>query len=164
MDVTFVQKMLHWVLKLMHIVAFIALMVMMFTVVANILGRIFFRSPVIGTLEIAGFCGVVFVSAAIGLAQKERRNIYVDVIAQRFSKSFRRITDSFTYFLSLVAVGILFWTVADSAIEAFVVNDRTLTLSVHTFPFRGIWTVGLLILFLFLLRHFVEFVKGEQKQ
>jgi TRAP-type C4-dicarboxylate transport system permease small subunit len=140
----------------MHIAAFVALMVMMLTVVANIVGRIFLRTPVIGTLEIAGFCGVIVVAVAVAFAQRERRNIYVDLVVQRFSTRWRAITDSFTYLLSIVAIGILAWAVFDSAVEAYVDEDITLTLSVATYPFRFIWAIGLFILLLFLIRHGIE--------
>ena len=164
MRVAFGRKLLRLILKFVHLASFFALMVMMLTVVANIIGRIFFKSPVMGTLEVAGFCGVVFVSAAIGLAQRERRNIYVDIVVQRFSARWRQISDSFTYFLSLIAVGILCWAITDSAIEALVDNDVTITLSVKTFPFRFIWATGLLILGIFLIKHFIEFLRGGAKQ
>ena len=158
------RKYIDLVLMFLHLAAFLALMVMMLTVVANIVGRIFFRSPIMGTLEVAGFCGVIFVSAAIGLAQKERRNIYVDILVQRFTKPLRRITDSFTYLLSLVAIGFLCWAVADSTIDAFIDNDVTLTLDIQTYPFRFIWTIGLIILIIFLIRHLYEFIKGGDKK
>ena len=164
MRVAFGSKLLRLILEFMHLAAFFALMVMMLTVVANIIGRIFFKTPVMGTLEVAGFCGVVLVSAAIGLAQRERRNIYVDIVVQRFSTRCRRISDTFTYFLCLIAVVILCWAVTDSAIEAFIDNDVTITLSVKTFPFRSIWAVGLLILAIFLVTHLIEFLKGVAKQ
>jgi TRAP-type C4-dicarboxylate transport system permease small subunit len=164
MRVAFGIKLLHLILKFMHLASFFALMVMMLTVVANIIGRIFFKAPVIGTLEVAGFCGVIFVSAAMGLAQRERRNIYVDIVVQRFSIRFRQISDSFTYFLSLIAVGILCWAVTESAIEAFIDNDVTITLSVKTFPFRSIWAAGLFILGIFLVKHITEFLRGEAKK
>jgi TRAP-type C4-dicarboxylate transport system permease small subunit len=164
MRIAFGRKLLQLILQFMHLASFFALMVMMLTVVANIIGQIFFKAPIMGTLEIAGFCGVVFVSASVGLAQRERRNIYVDIVVQRFSTGWRRISDSFTYFLSLLAVGILCWAVTDSAIEAFIDDDVTITLSVKTFPFRGIWAIGLLILSILLVKHLFEFLRGGAEQ
>jgi len=117
MNDSFRLKFVRVAIKILHVVAFIALMCMMAIVVANVIGRIFFKSPVMGTLEIAGFAGVIVVAVAIGLAQYENRNIYVDIIIGRFPERFRVIADSFTYLLSLVAVGFLFWSVAESAIR-----------------------------------------------
>jgi TRAP-type C4-dicarboxylate transport system permease small subunit len=158
------SKLLQGIFNAMHIAAFVALMVMMLTVVANIVGRIFLKTPVVGTLEIAGFCGVIVVAVAVAFAQRERRNIYVDLVVQRFSTRWRAIADSLTYLLSIVAVGILAWAVFDSAVEAYVDEDITLTLSVATYPFRFIWVIGLFILLLFLIRHGIEALRQGGKR
>ena len=145
--------------KVMHAAAFIALMAMMAVVVANIIGRIFFKAPVMGTLEIAGFSGVVFVAVAVGFAQRERRNVYVDIVVKHFSPRYRGLVDSFTHLLALIGVGFLLWAVTESAFEAMSDGEITLMLSVKTFPFRFIWAAGLFVLCGFLLQHFIKFIK-----
>jgi TRAP-type C4-dicarboxylate transport system permease small subunit len=146
------------------VIAFIALMAMMGIVVCNIIGRIFFKAPVMGTLEIAGFAGVIVVAVAIGFAQREHRNIFVDIVVARFPARIRIIVDSFTYLLSLGAVGFLFWAVAESAFESLIQEEITLTLGIKTFPFRFIWAAGLLILCGFLLQHLIQNLsKGLKK-
>ena len=116
-----------------------------------------------GTLEIAGFAGVIVAAVAIGLAQRENRNIFVDIIINRFPERLRLITDCLCYFLSLVAMGFLFWAVFESAVEALNQGEITLTLSTKTYPFRFIWAGGLLILCLFLIQHFIGLLKGVKK-
>jgi len=157
-------KLFRVIFVVLHVVAFIALMAMMGIVVCNIIGRIFFKSPVMGTLEIAGFAGIIVVAVAIGLAQREHRNIFVDIVVARFPARIRIIIDSFTYLLSLGAVGFLFWAVAESALESLIQEEITLTLGIKTFPFRFIWAAGLLILCGFLLQHLIQNLhKGLKK-
>jgi TRAP-type C4-dicarboxylate transport system permease small subunit len=158
------SKWIQRLFKVMHLAAFLALMVMMLMVVANIVGRIFFRKPIMGTLEVAGFCGVIVVAFAVAFAQREGRNIYVDLVVQRFSTGLRAIIDSFTYLLSMVAVGIVAWAVFASAVEAYMDQDITLTLSVATYPFRFTWALGLLILFLFLIQHVIGTLRRGGKR
>ena len=157
-------KLGRYFIRFMHVLAFVALMTMMITVVANIIGRIFFKTPIMGTLEIAGFAGVIVVAVAIGFAQRENRNVVVDIVAQRFSSRIRRITDSVTFLLSLTAIGFLFWAVAESAIESLASGDVTLTLGIQTFPFRFIWAIGLLVLCGFLIKHIVTTLRGDPKK
>lgn len=158
------MKFVRIAIKILHVAAFIALMVMMAIVVANVIGRIFFKSPVMGTLEIAGFAGVIVAAFAIGLAQRENRNVYVDIIASRFPERIRMIIDSLNYLLSLVAVGFICWAVSESAIEAFNQGEYTLTLGIKTYPFRFIWAVGLLLLFFFLTGRLIGLIKGVMKK
>ena len=94
-----------------HIVAAFALMSMMMVIVANIVGRIFFRSPVTGTLEIVGFAGVVVVAIAVVFTERARGNVAVDIVVTRLPPGLRRIFRSITYFLSFGAACILFWAV-----------------------------------------------------
>lgn len=140
----------------LHIVAFIALMVMMLIVTANIIGRIFLKTPIMGTLEITGFAGVVVVSFAIGFAQRDKRNVYMDILVVRFSPIIRYLVDAVTSILSLIIIGFMFWAVTESAIESFLNEEVTITLSVMTYPYRFAWAAGLLVLCGFLLQNFIR--------
>ena len=84
-----------------HIVAAFALMAMMMVIVANIVGRIFFRSPVTGTLEIVGFAGVIVVAIAVVFTERAHGNVAVDIVVTRLPPGLRRIFRSITYFFEL---------------------------------------------------------------
>jgi len=139
-----------------YIVAAVALMSMMMVVVANIIGRIFFSSPVTGTLEIAGFAGVVVASIAIVFAERGHRNVVVDIIMIRLPLWLQRIFKSITYLLSFIAIGILFWAVFKYAVEWFRTGEATLTMSIPHFPFGFIWAGALFCLCAFLLKHLIQ--------
>jgi TRAP-type C4-dicarboxylate transport system permease small subunit len=156
MHVAFRLRLARLILRVFYVIGAIALMAMMGIVVANIIGRIFIRTPITGTLEIAGFAGVIIAAVAVGFAEREHRNIIVDVLARRFPPRVRSIADRFTFLLSLGAVGFLFWAVAESALESFTTGEITLTLGIHIFPFRVAWAAGLLFLFGLLLFHLIE--------
>jgi len=70
----FYSKLGHVMIKVLLAVGGIALMVMMTIVVGNSIGRALFRTPIFGTIEIAGLAGVVLVAAAVGFAAREHRN------------------------------------------------------------------------------------------
>jgi TRAP-type C4-dicarboxylate transport system permease small subunit len=140
----------------LHIAAALALMSMMMVVVANIIGRIFFRSPVAGTLEIAGFAGVVVAAVAVAFAERAHRNVAVDVVVRSLAPRVRKILDTITYLLSLGAIGILLWAASKSAVEWLRTGERTLTLGIRLFPFGFIWAFGLFCLCALLLQHVIQ--------
>ena len=70
----FYSKLGHVMIKVLLAVGGIALMVMMTIVVGNSIGRALFRTPIFGTIEIAGLAGVVLVAATVGFAAREHRN------------------------------------------------------------------------------------------
>jgi TRAP-type C4-dicarboxylate transport system permease small subunit len=157
----FYSKLSRVIIKVILVIGGIALMLMMAIVVGNSIGRALFRTPIFGTIEIAGLAGVVVVAGAVGFAERERRNIVVDTAARRLKPRTRAFTDAFTLFLSLGAVAFLFWTVFNNAIKSIKIHEATLTTGVMIAPFKFVWAIGIIILCLFLLQHMIEaFRKG----
>jgi TRAP-type C4-dicarboxylate transport system permease small subunit len=150
-------------MKVLLVVAGIALMVMMAIVVGNSLGRAFFRTPILGTIEIAGLAGVVVVAIAIGFTERERSHIVVDVVANRFTPRIKALADALTLTLCLGGVAFLLWAIFDDAYNSLILRETTLTTGVLTAPFKFSWAVGVLILFLFLLHHMIGVVKRGRR-
>ncbi|RJR49161.1 MAG: TRAP transporter small permease [Desulfobacteraceae bacterium] len=145
--------------------ATIALLFMMIIIVANIIGRVFLRSPLTGVIELSGFAGLVFVAVAIVFTEAEKRNVVVDFVVSQIPSKIRKVLDHFTSFLSLGAVGLLFYAVLLSTIRSFQDGERTLTLSINTFPFWLIWGIGIMNLFICILLHLIKLLvtRGNQK-
>jgi TRAP-type C4-dicarboxylate transport system permease small subunit len=155
MSVTFRRMVVLLISRAYYLVAGIALMAMMAIVVANIIGRIFFKWPILGTIEIAGLAGVVVMAVAVGLSESQHRNIVVDIITAQLPSRIRIVANCVAYLLSLIAVGFLLWAVAESAFESMSEGEITFVLGMPVSPFRFIWAGGLLILFFFLLHNFI---------
>jgi TRAP-type C4-dicarboxylate transport system permease small subunit len=145
----------------LHVVAVLALITMMMVVVANIVGRIFFESPVMGTLEIAGFGGVIMATIAVIFSERGYRNIRVDIIVKHLPARPRNILDGITYFLSLCAMGILLWSVTMYSFEWLRTGEATFTLGIRHFPFGFIWAGGLFCLCVLLLKHMIQMIIGR---
>ena len=160
----FYSKVSHMIIKVLLIIGGIALLVMMAIVVSNSIGRALFRTPIFGTIEIAGLAGVIVVAGAVGFAEREHRNIVVDTAANRMKPRMRALFDAFTLFLSLGAVAFLFWAVFNNAIRALKIREVTLTTSVLTAPFKFFWAIGIFILCLFLLQHMIEAIRKGGKR
>ena len=160
----FYSKLSQVMVKVLLVIGAIALMIMMAIVVGNSLGRALFKKPIFGTIEFAGLAGVVVVAVAVVFAERERRNVVVDVVANRFTPRTRALADAFTLFLSLGAVAFLFWAMFNDALNSVTVREITLTTGIFTAPFKFAWAIGIIILCLFLLQHIIETIrKGEKR-
>jgi TRAP-type C4-dicarboxylate transport system permease small subunit len=137
---------------------------MMVIVVGNSLGRSLFKTPIFGTIEIAGLAGVIVVAVAVGFAEREQSNIVVDVVANRFTPRTRALADAFTLFLSVGAVAFLLWAIFNDALHSLTMREITLTTGVLTTPFKFTWAIGVLILCLFLLQHMIEVFRRVGKR
>jgi TRAP-type C4-dicarboxylate transport system permease small subunit len=160
----FYSKFSQIITTVLLVIGGIALMVMMVIVVGNSIGRALFRTPIFGAIEIAGLSGAVVVAVAVGFAERERSNVVVDVVANRFTPRIRALADAFTLFLSLGAVVFLFWAVFNNAIRSLKIREVTLTTGVFIAPFKFTWGIGVIILCLFLLQHMIEAIgKGGKR-
>ncbi len=160
----FYSRLSHVVVRVLLVVASVALMIMMVIVAGNSVGRALFRKPIFGTIEIAGLAGVIVVAVAVGFAELEQRNVVVDVVANRFKSRTRAMADAFTLFLSLGAVAFMLWAIFNDALNSAAVGEITLTTGILTAPFKFIWSIGVIILGLFLLKHLIEAIRKGGKR
>ncbi len=146
------------------VIGAIPLLIMTAIVVGNSLGRALFRSPISGTIEIAGLAGVIVVAAAVGFTARERGNVAVDVLMGRLKPRVRAVFDRVTFSLSLAAVSFLLYAVILDAFKSLRMNDTTLTTGTPTAPFKFAWAAGVFILACFLVVHIVATIReGGEK-
>ena len=137
----------------------LALMVMMVYVVGNCIGRALFRIPIMGTIEIAGVAGALVVSVAVAFAEREKRNVVVDIVTESLSPRPRSILDALMLLLSLGAVAFLLYAVIDDGIASFAAKETTLTTGIPIGPFKLAWAAGLVGSWLFLLKRLIDAVR-----
>ena len=128
----------------------IILVFMILLTVANIVLRKVWV-PVRGTYEMMGFAGAVMTALAMGITQRNKEHIHVDILFNRFPAPVRRI-------LSAVNTGIcgLFfaaagWYVAGKAHTLFSTGEVSETLRMVTYPFAYMVAGGCFLLAAMLL-------------
>ncbi len=157
-------KLTNGILKVFLGIGVIALMIMMLIVVGNCLGRAFFKTPIFGAVEIAGLAGVFVVAAAIGFTEREQRHVTVDVLATRFRPRLRAMIDSFTLFLSILSVAFMLWAIFKDTLNSVITHEITLTTGMITSPFKFTWTIGITLLWLFLLLHWFKAIRKAARK
>ena len=145
------------VTKIAALLAIIALLFMMGVVALNVIGRGFFSSPLLGTVELVGLAGVFLISFAIGLTERERAHITVMIMVSRLSPRLQSFFAIVGLFVGLVSVTLLAWggvlQIEDAIIRPEMV---TFVLRVPKAPFMSVWVLGCFFIFGFLLKNLVE--------
>jgi TRAP-type C4-dicarboxylate transport system permease small subunit len=137
----------------------------MVAVVLNVLGRGFFSSPLLGTVEIVGMAGLLLVPFAMVVTERNRAHIVIRMLISRFSQRLRSLFAIFTFILSLGAVALLVWGGVLQIWDSIVRPDMvTPVLRVPKAPLVSVLVVGCLFLFGYLLKHLIEELdKGRKK-
>ncbi|GAB6194506.1 TRAP transporter small permease [Desulfocastanea catecholica] len=154
----------HYIFKIFLILASMSLISMMLIVTANVIGRLFFDFPIMGSFEIAGLSGVILGGIALGYTEKERRNVTVEILVMQLPSRIKSILDGFTLTLSLIGVGFLSWAVSKEALHAAINGEKTMVVGIPTFPFKIVWAIGTMILCYCILKNIIaSFRKGFKK-
>ncbi len=150
--------------KISHIsdeIAGIFVILVMLMVVANVILRAVFNSPLKGTFEIVSL--LTAVAIALGLAQcaLAKGHIAVEFISKYLPQKIQGIVDIFNDF-----IGFVFWSIATIFIikHGFSMMDRglvTATSEIPVYPFIFLVGIGFLILSLALSIELIENVKGK---
>ena len=155
----------QWITKLVIFSASVALVITMAMVVVNVCSRGFFASPIMAAVEIVGLAGVLLISFAIVLTERERTHIAVQMAVSRLPPRLQRLFALFTFILSLGAVALLVWGgLLEFWEDATTPGATTYVLRISRAPFRFIWLVGCILLFGFLLKHLIETLVKVRKK
>jgi TRAP-type C4-dicarboxylate transport system permease small subunit len=145
------------IIRVIFVIASAGLLIAMATVVVNVLGRGFFSSPLLGTVEIVGMAGLLLVPFAMVVAERNRSHIVVRMLISRFSPRLQSLFAIFAFVLSLGAVALLVWSGVLQIWDSIVRPDMvTPVLRVPKAPLISILVVGCLFLFGIFLKHLVE--------
>jgi TRAP-type C4-dicarboxylate transport system permease small subunit len=162
---SFWLKLGQWITKFGIVVASVGLLITMIAVVVNVGGRVFFASPLLGTVEIVGMAGVLLIPFAMVITERNRAHIVVRMLVSRLSQRLQILFTILAFILSLGAVALLVWGGVLQIWETLVRPEMvTPVLRVPKAPIISVWVVGCLVLFGFLLKHLIEeLVKGRKK-
>lgn len=140
--------------KILSWVGMGVLLVMMAVITLNVLTRAIFNTPIYGTVELASLTGVIMVSLIFAYTQLLRQNVIVSIVVDRMTRRLRQIFDLFTLLISMAFVGLVVWTSGAFALRFR--HEITEVFEISSFPFRTIFALGCLVLFVVLVGQFAE--------
>jgi len=106
------------------------------------------------------------VVAAVGIpyAARENRNVVVDVIASRLPPRMRGFFDAVSFAVGLALLGFLVYVAFREVRYAASFGEVTMVSSTPTTPFKCIWAIGLVLLFLVVVRELVRAIRKAAKR
>src|SRR4030042_244138 len=99
----------RWICNVMIAISAVALGIMLFLSVADVVGRSFFLHPIEGTSELVGMLLVITASLGLGYCQLLKGNISIDIFTNRFSQRGRGILNILSYLMSVIVSVIITW-------------------------------------------------------
>lgn len=133
--------------KLLHWIAMVILLLLMFITVGDVVGRYLVgiipgTGPIPGTFELTEFMLAVAVLTAIGYTQVRGEHISIDLVVARFSRRVQAIIDSITNFFSLAIFVLVTWQTIKYARLLYVSHDVSAVLRLPVYPFLIVAAVG----------------------
>lgn len=121
--------------RLLTHVGSIALALLMFVTVADVIGRYFFNRPLPGTFELTEMLMVFIVFLALGLAQHHNEHISLDLAYNYFPSRLKKGTDLIVDLVNLVVVAAITWQLYDYSVRMLDGNYTTAVLQLPIHPF-----------------------------
>lgn len=95
--------------RLLDRIAGLAVVVAMLLVVANVVMRTVFNSPILGTMEIVSMLFAVAVGFSLALCAVHNGHIAIDLLVDRLSPKIRLLTDTLIYLVTIIFLGACTW-------------------------------------------------------
>jgi TRAP-type C4-dicarboxylate transport system permease small subunit len=154
-----------WISNLLLVITSCALLCMVTIVVANVMGRGLFASPLWGAIEIIGLLGIILIPFAIIYTEHERGHIVVDILISKLKPRVKLVFEIVSYILSLATIVLLIWGgIIDAWYTATTPGSYTINLGINYTPFKFLWVISCIVLFGFVLWHLVEkFAEAKRK-
>jgi len=128
----------------------VILVFMILLTVANIVLRKVWI-PVRGTYEMMGFAGAVMTALAMGITQKNKEHIHVDILFNRFPAKVRRVLLAVNTGICAIFFAMAGWYVAVKAHTLFATGEVSETLRMVYYPFAYVVAAGCFLLAAMLL-------------
>jgi TRAP-type C4-dicarboxylate transport system permease small subunit len=141
------MKILRAVIQIFNIIAILAVLAMVVLVLADVITRYIFKSPIVGAYELVQMLMVCIVPS-MGVCLLEKRHIWVDLITAKLSRTGQLVVDILTLGASVIILGLLTWQSYNGILSSIAKNTTYTLLKIPQWPFRAIFFIGMLITFI----------------
>jgi len=155
--------------KIPLLISSIALILMMFVTVINVIGRMFFASPLYGGVELISLAGIFLIGFALSFTESERGHIVIEIMIRRLPQKLEIPFYILSVLITLVTLALVTWGAYVFAWDA-VIKPGSLTPVLHwpAAPFKFSWVAGCILVWCYFAYHLVEAViklikKAEHK-
>jgi TRAP-type C4-dicarboxylate transport system permease small subunit len=129
-----------------------ALAAMMLLTTADVIGRYFFNSPVLGAYEITEYLMLIMVFSFLALAQSAKAHISVDIVFNRLPAGLRHVLERFNHLVCLLMMLLVTWMSLQRIWELRRTGEASVLLKIPDYPFAAFLVIGCLAFCLEFLR------------
>lgn len=151
------------VTRVMHVIAGIALVVMMLVVVADVILRAAFNKPVKGAYDVVSISLLVMTMFGIVPVVAQRSEILIDLIDAALPPAGLRLLALIAALTGVVLFAFFGWAMIQPAMDAWNWGERSLELGIPKWPLWVVAFVGLLGIFWAYLLQLRAALKAEPR-
>jgi TRAP-type C4-dicarboxylate transport system permease small subunit len=152
------SRVLKPVTRVLFYVGLVFLAGMMFLTAADVIGRYFLSSPILGSFEITEYLMVILMATSLAYCGMIKGHVEIELVTSRFPERIQTILGCITSFLSAVLFGFITWQsflyIGDMASS----KVATTVLRIPAWPFVIVLAVGFGIFCLVLVLRFIEYL------
>lgn len=141
------KKYVLWVGRGGNILGSVGIVVMMFLVCGDVIGRYVLRKPIVGAFEFTEFlmAGIIFIGFAYSQAQKA--HLKIDLLLERMSPNTQFFLQVFNLVVTLLFFALIAWRGIVGSWEAYVLDDKTAGLvRIPYWPAKAVVPLGAILL------------------
>ena len=120
----------------------IAITLMMLLTAADVCGRYFFNSPVLGAYEITEYLMMIMVFSFFAYAQSEKAHICVDIVFDRLPGMVRFVLDRLNHLICLVMLCLITYMSVHRVLDIYNSGASSTLLKIPDYPFAIFMVVG----------------------
>jgi TRAP-type transport system small permease protein len=136
----------------------IALAGMMLLTTADVIGRYFFNTPVLGAYEITEYLMVIMVFSFLALAQSTKVHINVDIVFNHLPAGLQRFLQRFNHLVCLIMMILVSWMGILRVLELKKTGEASVLLKIPDYPVAVFLVIGCLV---FCIEFFKDVFKSK---
>jgi len=153
-----------WVGKIASYVIFIMVLMTTYEVIV----RYVFNAPTIWSKELTQYGLCIITMLGGGYAILTEQHVRVDILYLKFPLKWQAAIDFFTWWLVILFCGVLIWMGGESAIDALLMDERSMGyLSIPKFPFLSLVVIAGFLMLLQaiarMLRNILTIITGQDE-
>ncbi|WP_068676449.1 TRAP transporter small permease [Oceanobacillus sp. Castelsardo] len=128
--------------NVLHKISSVLLMALMFLTTADVAGRFFFKSPIIGTYELTGLLLALMIFYSLGAGQLKKNHIEIDFFTKKMSNKSQHILYSLSSFVLFILLCLTTWQLYEYSVRVWIGGETSGDLGLPLYIFSGLTIIG----------------------
>ena len=155
-----VEKILDRIVVVCGNASAVFLLILMLLIFTDVFCRYFFKSPILGGIELVEVLMAVMISLALSYGQYLKRHVFVEIFYQRLRGRGKAIVDIIISILCFFIYILISYNALKQAEYLSTTTLSTTTLLIPVWPFRLVLAIGAFIFCLAIARDTISYIKN----